>query len=222
MRGVVYMDELSNLEIAVISAIISAIFTYVFTKVLNTKPIQVEFKWTIYNHMVDDLYQSRYILADYVNELSRFLTYFEATKSQWDSEESYSANLELNFDKLNNYCRQFLEKRNHFLMYSKMYQEKYNYNTKKYGMTLKKHKEFVEYLIECNDIFHSDWDYIQKCYCDLLEIKQRLSAKSYVTSGFQDEFIEVINNFKGNDLLITDISEIPLQKYMSKTIRKYI
>lgn len=77
---------------------------------INKKPIQVDMKWTIYNNMVDDLYQSRYILADYVCELSRFLTYFEATESQWNNEESYSVKLELNLDKLNNYCRQFLEK----------------------------------------------------------------------------------------------------------------
>ncbi len=207
----------SDFNIAIISAIVGAILSYIFTHLLNKRAMQIEMKWVIYNDMVGDLYQSRYIAHEYVMELSKLLDIYHAAKIQSMDTHLEKVQCTINLNELELLIRKFLERRNHFLMYSKMYQVKYRWQ-----ILRKRNKDFVNYLKDCNDIFHEDWMYLQNCYEDLLEIRKKAINGDLDLYTFANDSIYRITLFKGADIKVTDISEEPIMKYMRNSLKKYI
>ncbi|MDQ0362532.1 hypothetical protein [Breznakia pachnodae] len=212
----------SELITALVSAGVGALLTLIITLFLNKRDKQLEMRWIIYNDLIKDIYDAKKIAGKYIKELGNIWTYYEGIDDTGDK-----VNCVADFSYLLELSNEFFQIRNHFLMYSKMYQGKAKNKLSQLHSKMF-HKEnkitiFTNYLIECNTVFHDDGLYIRKAHDDLhgFFIKLRESGTTH-PGGIKKGVSRIISKFKAKDIKVIELSELPILEYMYGTFKGVI
>ncbi|MDQ0362466.1 hypothetical protein [Breznakia pachnodae] len=214
-------NYMNDIEIILISSLIGAALSLIVSVYIMKREVRFEMRWTIYNTLINELHEARKIVERYSNELSDILS----DVSRID-EEAEIVSLNLDFRKLQEIVNDFLWIRNHFLLYSKMYQAKeasrlINKIKSVFSKGMKT-KNTTSFLLECNERFHEDHLYLNEVLQNFYTIKSECKGMDNYDPIIKKKLIDNVRTFTWRNIKIKELDEMAIYQSLAKEFKSVI
>ncbi|WP_134169461.1 hypothetical protein [Breznakia blatticola] len=205
-----------------IIAIVSAVLTWFVTKLIDGNNKRLDMSWLIYEDLLNNLYRARELEKRYVYELSKQLENFDQVDYSSDT-----IIVRFDFEVLSDILMEFMRCRNKFLSHSRIFQKKVSTSRKEKvakWMNIETNvQKFTNCLIEYNDYFEHDFQYMNEFYVKLNAVRSEIKYEKSVYPGQIGENVDsIIKEFHSINLKVTHSPEEGIVDYISNVFKKVV